>query len=419
MIFPDFMRTFATNSIIMNNLRDNSLMTFKAKLTHFFALPFWRNWTTITVIYALIPIIISLLKWHKNNDTYHIYKSVFWNTINQLPLYEFYDYLKGDCNHYGVIFAYVIGPFAVLPDTWGMLLWECFLVAVFYIGVRYMPLERWQKVFMFWFCLHEVLTPLFVEQFDLAMAGMLLLTFACVQKQKPVWAAFIIILAIFIKLYGVMGFAFFFFINEKKKFILACLGWTLLFFVAPMAISSPEYVVQQYFGWYDSLVAKNAQNLAEAFNTTNTSLLGIPRKISGNTEYSDLWLLIPGALLFLSPFRRTDQFQYTGFRYAMLASVAMFHLLFSTGTESYGYIAAMTGFAVWYTTAPFKRGRWATWLLIYAFIFTSLCTSDVFFPRFIWKQFIEPYALKALPTTIMWFVLIWEMNTRDYRISAT
>ena len=283
MIFPDFMRTFATNSIIMNNLRDNSLMTFKAKLTHFFALPFWRSWTTITVIYALIPIIIGLLKWHKNNDTYHIYKSVFWNTINQLPLYEFYDYLKGDCNHYGVIFAYVIGPFAVLPDTWGMLLWECFLVAVFYIGVRYMPLERWQKVFLFWFCLHEVLTPLFVEQFDLAMAGMLLLTFACVQKQKPVWAAFIIILAIFIKLYGVMGFAFFFFINEKKKFILACLGWALLFFVAPMAISSPEYVVQQYFGWYDSLVAKNAQNLAEAFNTTNTSLLGIPRKISGNT----------------------------------------------------------------------------------------------------------------------------------------
>ena len=67
MIFPDFMRTFATNSIIMNNLRDNSLMTFKAKFTHFFALPFWRSWTTITVIYALIPIIIGLLKWHKNN----------------------------------------------------------------------------------------------------------------------------------------------------------------------------------------------------------------------------------------------------------------------------------------------------------------------------------------------------------------
>ena len=173
-----------------------------------------------------------------------------------------------------------------------------------------------------------------------------------------------------------MGFAFFFFIEDKKKFLLACLGWAALFFVAPMAISSPEYVVQQYFNWYDSLVAKNTQNLTEHFNTTNTSLLGMPRKISGNTEYSDLWLIVPGILLFLSPFRRIGQYKYVAFRYAMLASVAMFHLLFSTGSESYGYIAAMTGFAIWYTTAPFKRGRWALYLLIYAFIFTSLCTSD-------------------------------------------
>ena len=394
----------------MQNKLNQSLQCAK----RFFERPFWSDWRTITVVYACIPIIIGLLKWHKPNYTYHIYKSVFWNTIDQLSLYEFYDYLFGDCNHYGPVFAYIIAPFALLPDTWGMLLWECALVTVFYIGVRYMPLLKWQKVFMFWFCLHEVLTPLFVEQFDLAMAGMLLLTFACVQKQKPVWAAFFIMLAMFIKLYGVMGFAFFFFIEDKKKFLLACLGWAALFFVAPMAISSPEYVVQQYFNWYESLMAKNVQNLTEHFNTTNTSLLGMPRKISGNTEYSDLWLIVPGVLLFLSPFRRIGQYKHVAFRYAMLASVAMFHLLFSTGSESYGYIAAMTGFAIWYTTAPFKRGRWALYLLIYAFIFTSLCTSDVLFPRWIWKQWIEPYALKALPTTILWFVLMWEMNTKDY-----
>ena len=394
----------------MQNKLSQSLQCAK----RFFERPFWSDWRTITVVYACIPIIIGLLKWHKPNYTYHIYKSVFWNTIDQLSLYEFYDYLFGDCNPYGPVFAYIIAPFALLPDTWGMLLWECALVAVFYIGVRYMPLLKWQKVFVFWFCLHEVLTPLFVEQFDLAMAGMLLLTFACVQKQKPVWAAFFIMLALFIKLYGVMGFTFFFFIEDKKKFLLACLGWAALFFVAPMAISSPEYVVQQYFNWYESLMAKNVQNLTEHFNTTNTSLLGIPRKISGNTEYSDLWLIVPGILLFLSPFRRIGQYKHAAFRYAMLASVAMFHLLFSTGSESYGYIAPMTGFVIWYTTAPFKRGRWALYLLIYAFIFTSLCTSDVFFPRFIWKQWIEPYALKALPTTIVWFVLMWEMNTKDY-----
>ena len=389
-------------------------ISYKEKARQFFALPFWSSWKTITTIYIFIPIIIGLLKWNKDNDTFHIYTSSFYNLIHQQSLYEFYPYLKGDHYIYGSIFTYIIAPFALLPDTWGMLLWECFLVATFYVAVRYMPLRKWQKVFMFWFCAHEVLTPLFVEQFDLAMAAFYLLIFACIERKRPILAAFIIVLTTFIKLYGVMGLAFFFFIEDKKKFILACLGWSALFFVAPMLISSPEYVVGQYVEWFETLIGKNSQNLTDFTNTTNTSLLGIPRKISGNTTYSDLWLIIPGVLLFLSPYRRFSQYRHVAFRYAMLASVTMFVTLFSTGTESYGYIAPMTGFVIWYTTSPWKRGRWDMVLLIYAFIFTSLCTSDVFFPRFIWKQLIEPYALKALPTTIVWLYLMWEMNTKDY-----
>ena len=205
-----------------------TLNLYLSKAKQFFSLPFWSSWRTITVVYAFIPIIIGILKWHNDNDTYHIYKSVFWNTVNQLPLYEFYDYLKGDCNHYGPIFSYVIAPFALLPDTWGMFLWLCCLVAVFYFAVRYMPLKKWQMVFMFWFCAHEVLTPLFVEQYDLAMAASYLLMFACVEKQQPLRASFIIMLNVFIKLYGIMGFAFFFFIKEKKEFIMCCIVWALL-----------------------------------------------------------------------------------------------------------------------------------------------------------------------------------------------
>ena len=98
----------------------------------------------------------------------------------------------------------------------------------------------------------------------------------------------------------------------------------------------------------------------------------------------------------------------------MLASITMFVTLFSTGTESYGYIAPMTGFVIWYATAPWKRNGAELALLIYAFVFTSLCTSDVLFPRWIWVEIIKPYALKALPTTIGWLYLIWEMNTKNY-----
>lgn len=383
-------------------------------IKNFFRKPFWSDWRTITFIYMLMPIIISIQKWGKHCNTYQIYKSVYYNCIDQLSLFDFYPYLEGDCNHYGPIFAYVIAPFALLQDSWGLLFWEIFLVATFFVSVLYMPMLRWQKVFMFWFCAHEVMTPLFVEQYDLAIAATFLLIFACVEKQKPVWAAFFIVLTIFIKLYGVMGFAFFFFIKDKKTFIWSCLLWSIAFFIAPMFISSVDYIIQQYFGWYDSLVLKNNTNMFDSSN--NTSLLGMIRKISHSSTYSDLWFIIPGCLIFLTPFRRIDQFKNPGFRYAMLTWVTLFVCLFSTETESYGYISAMTGFVVWYVTAPWKRSRWDLYLLIYAFIFTSLCTSDVLFPRWIYVDWIRPYALKALPSAIIWFYLMWEMNVKNYSI---
>ena len=109
----------------------------RSKVISFFRRPFWSDWRTITVVYALIPVIIGILKWHKSNDTYQIYKSVFVNTLQQLPLYDFYPYLHGDCNHYGPVFFYVIAPFASLPDTWGMLLWLCFLHIFFNLLISF------------------------------------------------------------------------------------------------------------------------------------------------------------------------------------------------------------------------------------------------------------------------------------------
>jgi len=97
----------------------------------------------------------------------------------------------------------------------------------------------------------------------------------------------------------------------------------------------------------------------------------------------------------------------------MLASVLMFVVLFSTGSESYGYIIAMAGVAIWYTTAPWKRNKWDLALMIFAFILTSLSPSDLF-PKQIWRELIKPYSLKALPVVFIWFKLTYELYTCNY-----
>ena len=156
-------------------------------------------------------------------------------------------------------------------------------------------------------------------------------------------------------------------------------------------------------------------NLNQFAAGQNISLLGIVRKVSGCATYSDLWLLIPGLIVFALPYLRFSQYKHQAFRMAVLASVLMFVVLFSTGSESYGYIIAMGGVAIWYTTAPWQRNRIDIALMIFAFIITSMSPSDLF-PTVVWRQLIKPYSLKALPVALIWFKLSYELCTRNYNI---
>ncbi len=146
----------------------------------------------------------------------------------------------------------------------------------------------------------------------------------------------------------------------------------------------------------------------------NVSLLGIVRKVSGNPDYSDLWLIVPAIVLFMLPYLRFDQYKYEGFRYTFLASVLMFVVLFSTGSETSTYIIASVGVALWYITAPWARGRTDLYLLIFAVILGSFGASDLI-PKIVREEMVRPYALKVLPCSIIWLKLCYEQLTCDYR----
>ena len=48
---------------------------------------------------------------------------------------------------------------------------------------------------------------------------------------------------------------------------------------------------------------------------------------------------------------------------------------------------------------------------------SSLSPGDLF-PAYLRTEYVRPYALKALPVTIVWFKLCWEMLTKDYESKA-
>ena len=379
------------------------------RLYLFLQKPFFSDYRTIFGLWLLLTVIATLLKLSKHNN-FLIFRYVYWHTIEQLPLYVAYDEYW-DTNHYGPFFSLVIAPFAMLPVRWGLFFWLIVLSLSLYYAIRKLPFPDRKRIFLYWFCAHELLTALFMSQFNIAIAAIIVATFYCIEKEKDIWAACFIMLGTFVKLYGIVGLAFFFFSKHKVKFLLALLGWALVMFVAPMAISSPDYIISQYVGWWDSLSAKNAENIFSGGQ--NISLLGMVRKISGCASYSDLWLILGGLIIFGLPYLRIAQYKYKAFRYALLASVLLFVVLFSTGSESSTYIIAFVGVGIWYWSVPWKRSKWDIALMIFAFILTSFSPSDLF-PAYLRKEFVQPYALKALPCAIIWFKLSYEMCFRNY-----
>ena len=397
--------------------KDQPLLRLCAKLQAFFHKPFFSNPRTLFGLWTLLAVVAGLTKIapHRHNN-FLIFRGVFWHTIQKLSLYDFYPTEYNDHNHYGPIFSLVIAPFAVVPDAIGLLLWLVVLALGMYYAVRRLPLEEGRQIFLYWFCAHELLTALQMQQFNIAIAAIIIGSFAAIEKGREVTAAFLIVLGTFVKLYGVVGLAFFFFVKRKPRFILALIGWSAVCFVAPMLISSPEYVVGQYVEWYERLAAKNGENTFSLMQ--NISLLGMIRKISGSASYSDLLVILPGLALFGLPYLRFGQYRHLAFRYAILSSVLLFVVLFSTGSESSTYIIPFAGIALWYATSPWKRSGWDVALLVFAFVLSSLSPSDLF-PRSLREAYVLPYALKALPPTLIWLRLSYELLTRDYAPSKT
>ena len=380
------------------------------RLYLFLQKPFFSDYRTLLGLWILLSVIVGILKMSKHNN-FLIFKYVFWHTVDRLPLYIPYKEYW-DTNHYGPFFSLVIAPFAVVPEWLGVFMWTLALSLFLYCAIRRLPLPHKKLIFIYWFCSHELLTALFMSQFNVAIAAIILATYYCIEKEKDGWAAFFIMFGTFVKLYGIVGLAFFFFSKHKGKLVLSLIGWAVMMFVAPMLISSPNYILSQYVGWWDSLTAKNAENIFSGGQ--NISLLGMVRKISHCATYSDLWIIGAGLVIFCLPYLRIAQYKNAPFRYALLASVLMFVVLFSTGSESSTYIIAFVGVAIWYVTVPWQRSGWDIALMVFAFILTSMSPSDLF-PAYIRREFVQPYALKALPCVIIWLRLSYEMCLRDYK----
>jgi hypothetical protein len=370
------------------------------------------------LLWFLLAMVAATLEMSRGLDdinNFLIYKNVFWHTIHQQNLFIPYPAEHFDTNHYGPVFSLLIAPFAVLPTLIGCFLWCLANAWVLFYAIGHLPLTSRQKNIVLLIGMIEMMTAIHSVQFNPMLTGWILLSFVYTEKKQDIWATLFIVLGFYIKIYGIVGIAFFFFSKDKLRFVISFIGWLLVFFCLPMLISSPAHIVQSYQDWFHSLIAKNATNvvLTETNGMQDISMMGMIRRVFQIPNLPNYYFTVPAGLLYLFPFLRIQQYNHSYFRLSYLALALIGVVIFSSSAESPTYVIAVTGVAIWYATQKDRLSPFAIGLLVLTFTLTILSPTDLM-PRFLREHFIVKYSLKAFPCFITWCVLIFQLLRKDY-----
>lgn len=361
---------------------------------------------------AFIGIVLELSHDTPPNN-YLIFKGVFQHTLHQTNLFLEYPKEYSDVNHYGPTFSLIIAPFAMLPDYIGCTLWVLFNAFFLYKAIRSLPInEKYQNAILI-LASHELLLSSEWQQSNAMICACIILGFSFIQKGKDFIALFFILLATFIKLYGIVGFAFFFFSKDKLKFIIWAAIWSIILFVAPMLITKPSFIVQSYADWYHELVFKAAKNVRLDINNDyqDISVMGMIRRLLGFTHFKNYLITIPAVCIFFSQYLQWNYFKDIRFRVYLLCLVLIMTVIYTTSAESPTYIIAFPAVCIWYMLQANKK--WINIVFIFALLLTSFSYSDLFTP-YVRDHIIRPYSLKALPCFIIWIIIVVQMWKKQF-----
>ncbi len=383
--------------------------------SYLFTGDFLRDYKLAMLLWFGLAFIATMLSFlhHTGINNYMVFRYVFTHAIEQKNLYLFYPQEYGDVNLYGPIFSIVIAPFALLPDALGSTLWVLASAALLFYAVMQLPVKKEIRIGILILNAIEMMNVASWYQSNALIAACIILGFVFIHKEKEHWALLFILLATFIKIYGIVGLAFFFFSNNKWKFIVWFIVWSAVFFFLPMSISSFHFIVQSYKDWYAGLVQKAALNINTFVQNDfqDISVMGMLRRIFKLSHLNNTFIYIAAVVLFGLQYLQINYFKDIRFRLYLLCSVLIMVVIFSTSSESPTYIIAFPAICLWYFLQ--NKSKVVSIFFIFAFILTTLSYSDILTP-YVRTHIVRPYSLKALPSFITWLIICWQMYTKQF-----
>lgn len=357
---------------------------------------FLLNPRFVALLYAVLVVIATTQHYLKGTiNNYYIFVKPFFNLLAGKNLYLEYPEYYYDTYKYSPTFALAMGVFAVLPTWLGLLGWNALNGVVLYTASRRLFPEVRRSMLFLLLIVVDVMTSLHNSQANCLLLGLMLWVYIHLQNERPGWAALCVVLAFFIKIYGIgIGVLFLLYPNQIIRAALWGLCFGVLLAFSPLLVVSWPNFLMIYQGWFDIVRASATAVQLSLMGVLDAWFgLNVPK---GPIQAVGLFVL----LLPLAYFRR---WQETDFRRLYVSSVLIFVVIFNQMAESPTFIMPVAGFMFWWLY--YRRSTpLATPLLVLVLIFTTLSATDLF-PGVVRDKFFDPYKLKAVPMILAWFVI--------------
>ncbi|MBR3565908.1 MAG: DUF2029 domain-containing protein [Paludibacteraceae bacterium] len=280
---------------------------------------------------------------------------------------------------YTPVFSILFAPLALLPKSVAAFVWNIMNYSLFFLAIMKLP-DKFAstKLKMFIYLLPILLESVFPFQFNITIAYIYLFAFILLEKDKPFWAVFMIMISATTKIYGIFELALLFCYKKPIRNYMYAIICACVLLILPSIVTGFSGLPTAYQQWWNILMQHNTA--ADATFTSFFYIVPFAQWLVPHTRIIQILSLTLLIVLFFAYNKRWADFT---FRARILAILMAWTILFSDASEIHTYIIALTGFLIVYYTMPEptlidKILFWANLVLF------SIFPSDILCPRIIY-----------------------------------
>jgi hypothetical protein len=375
------------------------------KISQFFA-----SRRVVWAAYGLLAVLASVqrlafgfdAKGFSRYENYRIFRYSWYHlAANQNPYASHPE--TWDLYKYSPFFAVCMAPFHALPDAVGLVLWNLCNALPLLAAILALPgFTEQKRLWMAWFVLPELLISLQNSQSNGLVAALFLGSYVALEKRESLRAAAWVMGGAFIKIFGgVAAFLAVFYPRQWKRIAVGLAMWGAFMALSPALVTGGPQLLQVYRWWWELLRNDHADSLG----------ISVAGWLHAWFGYAGSTTLLTAASLAVMSVATVWQAWQRKSPVPALAAWLIWVVIFNHKAESPTFIIAMCGAALWYLLLD--TPTWKEKALIGAtLLFASIAPTDLF-PRVIYKEWIRPFAVKAVPFTVIWAVLMVGMFSRE------